>query len=101
MDARGKDVEEWQDENKLVLVNDPIDQDTFYSRCWHTTSTPDLAFCTEDVHRKLTRKVSDQLGGSDHRPVLLTIEGMLMNQNILDGTTKRQTGVSSSTEQMS
>ena len=75
MDARGKDVEEWQDENKLILVNDPIDQDTFYSRCWHTTSTPDLAFCTEDVHRKLTRKVSDQLGGSDHRPVLLTIDG--------------------------
>ena len=75
MDTRGKDVEEWQDENKLILVNDPTDQDTFYSRCWHTTSTPDLAFCTEDVHRKLSRKVSDQLGGSDHRPVLLIIDG--------------------------
>ena len=68
MDARGKD------ENKLILVNDPTDQDTFYSRCWHTTSTLDLAFCTEDVHKKITRRVSAQLGGSDHRPVLLTID---------------------------
>ena len=32
IDTRGKAIEEWQDENKLILVNDPSDQDTFYSR---------------------------------------------------------------------
>ena len=30
MDPRGKDIEDWQDENKLILVNDPTEQDTFY-----------------------------------------------------------------------
>ena len=74
MDTRGEYIEDWQDENKLILVNDPTDQDTFYSRRWHTTTTPDLALCTEDVHKRLTRKVCGQLGGSDHRPVLLTID---------------------------
>ena len=74
MDARGEDIEEWQDENKLILANDPTDQNTFYSRRWHTTTTPDLALCTEDVHKRLTRKVCAQLGGSDHRPILLTID---------------------------
>ena len=66
IDTRGENIEDWQDENKLILVNDPTDQDTFYSRRWHTTTTPDLAFCTEDVHKRLNRKVNDQLGGSDH-----------------------------------
>ena len=65
MDTRGEYIEDWQDENKLILVNDPTDQDTFYSRPWHTTITPDLALCTEDVHKRLNRKVCGQLGGCD------------------------------------
>ena len=73
LDRRGEDVEEWQDENCLVLINDPTDQHTFYSRRWHSESTPDLAFCTDDLHRRLTREVCPQLAGSDHRPVLLSI----------------------------
>ena len=73
LDKRGEEIEAWQDENKLILINDPTDPPTFYSRRWHSTTTPDLAFCTEDVHKRLERKVGPQLGGSDHRPVLLTI----------------------------
>ena len=73
---RGEEVEAWQDEHQLILVNDPTDPPTFYSRRWHTTSTPDLAFCTDDIHSKISRKVEDQLGGSDHRPVVLTLRGV-------------------------
>lgn len=73
MDPRGEDIEAWQDENHLLLANDPNDQDTFYSRRWRTTTTPDLAFATADIHSQLTRTVGAQLGGSDHRPVILTI----------------------------
>ena len=73
IDKRGEDVEEWQDEHSLILVNDPTDQHTFYSRRWHSESTPDLAFCTDDLHSRLTREVCSQLAGSDHRPVLLSI----------------------------
>jgi len=73
MDRRGEEVESWQDENKLILINRPTDPPTFYSRCWQTTSSPDLAFCSEEIGRNTTREVMDQLGGSDHRPVLLTL----------------------------
>ena len=73
MDRRGDEVENWQDDNKLILLNKPSDAHTFYSRRWHTTSTPDLAFCTEDMHQNVSREVGKQLGGSDHRPVFLTL----------------------------
>ena len=72
-DKRGETIEDWQDENHLILINDPSDTPTFYSRRWHTTTTPDLAFCTDDIHQNISRKVCDQLGGSDHRPVILSI----------------------------
>ncbi|PVD38981.1 hypothetical protein C0Q70_01606 [Pomacea canaliculata] len=75
LDKRGEDIETWQDENHLILVNDPTDPPTFYSRRWHTTTKLDLALCTDDIHKNLSRTVLDQLGGSDHRPVLLTITG--------------------------
>ena len=74
MDKRGEDIETWQDENNLILINEPMDTPTFYSRRWHSTTTPDLAFCTEDIHQNITRTVEDQLGGSDHRPVTITIK---------------------------
>ena len=73
MDRRGEEVEDWQDDNHLILINTPNDTPTFYSRRWRTTSTPDLAFCTEDLHREIHREVGEQLGGSDHRPVFLTL----------------------------
>ena len=74
LDKRGEAIEDWQDKHHLILVNDPTDTPTFYSRRWHTTTTPDLAFCTDDVHKNISRKVCDQLGGSDHRPVVLPIK---------------------------
>ena len=70
---RGETIEDWQDEHHLILVNDPNDTPTFYSRRWHKTTTPDLAFCTDDIHKNINRNVCDQLGGSDHRPVILSI----------------------------
>ena len=75
MNRRGEDVEAWQDENKLILANQAWDAPTFYSRVWHTSTTPDLAFCTEDIHQHLTREVCPQLSGSDHRPIMLSLNG--------------------------
>ena len=73
MDRRGEEVENWQDENSLLLINSPSGQPTFYSRRWHTTSTPDTALCTEDLHGSIRREVGEQLGASDHRPVFLKL----------------------------
>ena len=83
MDHRGEEVEDWQDEHKLILINSPSDTPTFYSRRWRTTSTPDLAFCTEDIHGDVTREVGEQLGGSDHRPVFLALSKTTASNPVL------------------
>ena len=74
MDHRGEEVENWQIDWNLQLLNDPDDQDTFYSRRWRTTKTPDLGFATDDVAKCTTRTVQEQLAGSDPRPVMFTVE---------------------------
>ena len=71
-DRRGEEVEDWQVDNKLLLLNGTDDPPTFFSRRWLTSTTPDLAFATEDMFRKATRMVLSQLGGRDHEPVLIT-----------------------------
>lgn len=73
MDARGELLEDWMMENKLILINQPDDQPTCYSRAWKTLSTPDLAMATEEIQRLSSRTVSTQLGGSDHRPIILSL----------------------------
>ena len=73
MDQRDEEVENRQDENRLLLINSPSDQPTFYSRRWHTTSTPDIALCTKDPHGSIRREVGEQLGGSDHWSVFLKL----------------------------
>ncbi|GFS27138.1 hypothetical protein ElyMa_005239700 [Elysia marginata] len=73
MDHRGEEVENWQIDQNLQLLNDPEDQDTFYSRRWRT-STPDLGFATDDIAKCTARTVQDQLAGSDHRPIMLTVD---------------------------
>ena len=73
-DARGEEVEDWEIENNLFLVNTPEDWPCFYSRTWHSSSTPDLAFATSDLAYKTERAVGEQLGTSDHRPVKLSID---------------------------
>ena len=73
-DARGEEVESWQIDTKLILLNHPDDPPTFYSRRWRTTTTPDLGFATDDIAKCASRTVQDQLAGSDHRPVLLKID---------------------------
>ena len=50
----------------------PIPQPSFYSRVWKTTSTPDIAIATDNIQKIAKREVSEQLGGSDNKPVILT-----------------------------
>ena len=66
-------MEHWIVSNRLVLINTPTDPPTFYSRVWKTTSTPDIAIATDNIQKTAKREVSEQLGGSDHKPVILTL----------------------------
>ena len=78
--ARGNEVEDWELDSNLFLVNQPEDQPTCYSRVHFTSSTPDLAFVSGDLTLRITRTVQDQLGSSDHRPVLLNVDNICCPQ---------------------
>ena len=73
-DARGEQVEDWQVDTKLVLLNDPDDPPSFFSRTWLKSYTPDLAFATNDLAGISSRTVLAQLGGSDHRPIRVSFD---------------------------
>ena len=72
-DARGEELQDWMMDNQLVLINKPDDKPSYYSRAWKTTSTPDLAFATEDIQKRAIRVVNSQVGGSDHLPITLNL----------------------------
>ena len=74
LDLRGEEIENWQIENRLLLLNHPDDQPTFYSRRWRSITTPDLGFSTDDIEKSTSRTVLDQLAGSDHRPILIRMQ---------------------------
>lgn len=59
-------------DNHLILIDKPDDPPTYYSRAWRTTNTPDLA--TEDIARVTKRAVDQQLGGSDHKPIIVQLQ---------------------------
>jgi hypothetical protein len=61
-------VEDWQVDTKLVLLNDPDDPPSFFSRTWLKSYTPDLAFATNDLAGISSRTVLAQLGGSITAP---------------------------------
>ena len=73
LDNTGEEIEDWLIDNQLVLINQPDDKPSYYSRAWKKTSTPDLVMATEDVQKQITRIVNDQLGGSDHLPITLHV----------------------------
>ena len=55
----------------MVLINCPDEPHTYYSTASRKTSCPDLAIATDDVAKITERHVEQQLGGSNHKPVLL------------------------------
>ena len=89
------EVENWQGENRLLLINSPSDQLKFYSRWWHTTSTPDTALCTQDLHGSIRSEVGEQLEVT--RPLACFWSWILESAQKLPlngGTTRGPTGLS-------
>ena len=76
---KDEEVENWITKNRLILISKPDDPNTFHSRTWKTTSTPDLAIATEDIKGITERGVSSQLGSSDHRPMIISIKGQIQS----------------------
>ena len=71
LDPKGDKVEDWIITSQMVLINRPDEPHTYYSRAWRKTSCPDLAIATDNVAKITERHVEQQLGGSDHKQVLV------------------------------
>ena len=80
LDLEGDEVEDWIITNQMVLINCQDEPHTYYSRVWRTTSGPDIAIATDDVAKITEDDVEQQLGGSDHKPVLLLLHHLLLLQ---------------------
>ncbi|GFR57529.1 hypothetical protein ElyMa_005340200 [Elysia marginata] len=80
-DSKGEMVEDWAIDNQLVLLNRAEDPLTFTSMTWRTSSTPDIAFVTDDIQGRLERSVESQLGGSDHKPSIITIKDVTVESD--------------------
>ena len=50
IDVRGEEIEAWQDNNNLTLINQLYDTLTFCFRFLHIISIPEIALYTEDIH---------------------------------------------------
>ena len=74
IDDKGEDLEAWMVDKGLILITRPNDPTTSTSIPWRTTSTPDPAMATDDIHKLCSRTICTQLGGSDHKPIILDIE---------------------------
>ena len=74
LDPKGDEMEDWIITNQMALINRPDEPYTYYSRAWRKTSCPDLAIATDDVAKISDCHVEQQLGGSNHKPVLLVIK---------------------------
>ena len=95
LDAKGDEIEHWIITNQMVLINRQDEPHTYHSRAWRKTSCPDLAIATDDVAKITERHVQQQLGGSDHKPVLLVIKQDLRHarrKNCAQAETTEQTG---------
>ncbi|GFR59552.1 RNA-directed DNA polymerase from mobile element jockey [Elysia marginata] len=81
LDSKGEKVEDWAIDNQLVLLNRADDPPTFTSMTWRTSSTPDIAFETDDIQGKSERSVESLLGGSDHKPSFITIKDVTVESD--------------------
>ena len=81
LNSKGEEVEDWIITNNLILINKSSDPPTFFSRAWQTTSCPDLAIATDSIQKITEREVCSQLGGSDHKPVILTLKKQVSRQS--------------------
>ena len=94
LDHKGDEVEDWIITHNMVLINkadDPSTPELGQQR----SSCPDLAIATDDVAKITSREVDKQLGGSDHKPIFLTIERQKHHQKstkVQAGTSRKPTG---------
>ena len=67
---RGEMIEEWVDNNGMAILNDG--QTTHTNRRTGRESTPDITIVHSHEADRYQWEVLEELGGSDHKPILIT-----------------------------
>ena len=81
-DTRGEKVIDWILDNNLEVMNSGEETRHNKSVVEATGSTPDISLCGKAWHGKCTWSVGEDLGGSDHLPILVTLNNSVMHQSI-------------------
>ena len=77
-DDRGNLLEMWMIANDLNVLN--TGEPTRINRDTGNPSTPDIAFCGKKMVAKSEWKVTEEIGKSDHSPIIITINETLSTQ---------------------
>ena len=82
LDGRGRMLENLFHENNFIVLNSK--EQTFIHSAYHTTSAIDLAVASPSIALDFKWAVHDDLCGSDHFPIFLTLtKNFNMSQNLL------------------
>ena len=85
-DNRGEEVTDWLIENDLSVLNDG--SSTRHSRTTGTGSAPDITVCGSWWSARSQWRVGDEIGGSDHLPLVTTLTCQVKLQPIQYSTAK-------------
>ena len=81
-DARGETVENWIIDKELNILNEGRSP-TRINRATGNGSTPDLTLCGSKWTGKCKWSVEEDIGGSDHLPILITVQTTVRYQPVL------------------
>ena len=85
-DPAGKALQDWVDDNELVLIYDPTGRGTYSRPNCPEQYTPDLTLVTRDAQGNqlaVTREILDDFPRSRHRPTLVTTGSVLASEQRL------------------
>ena len=83
-DSRGEAVHKWIIDNELHILN--IGDRTRESRITGNPSAPDVSLCGRKWYGKCTWNIEEDIGGSDHLPIMITLNNSVTHQSVTGKT---------------
>ena len=73
LDKNGKSIEDLLESSNLILAQNDQSRPTLLHKAFGTLHRPDLTILSSDLLNKNQVEVSDDIGKSDHRPIIISI----------------------------
>ena len=85
-DTRGEELLDWCIDKELNIINDG--SPTRVSRGTGNESTPDVSLSGSSWNNKLSWKVDEPIGSSDHNPIIMEVNAKIKHVSALDRSAK-------------